>query len=344
MKGRIEQGLFALGHRVLFVILPLKQLADQRHTHELAVFDLTEVGGPGVLVHFGKNLVHPGKGMEHCHLLLCERHSSAIQHETVLYPVELVLVEEPLLLDPGHIEHVELRHHFVQIIRLAILYAHLLAHVLLDVVGQLQLVRCNQDDPNALVAGQGLDKGVDGASESEVAAEAYADVPDVAQLPLDCQKVGKSLGGVAVASVPGVDDRHCRDFCRCERSSLYVVPHRNHVGKAAYHPDGVLDGLALADRRTLGVRKSQYIASELHHCRGETQPCTGTRLIEQGGQLAVGHHALILAAVCDYVFRHCNDLVRFLAGQVGRIDKVFHCCDYKLFLNSSMVFLSSGLM
>ena len=84
------------------------------------------------------------------------------------------------------------------------------------------------------------------ASESEVAAESDSHIAYVTEFPLDGQKVGKSLGRMAVASVAGVDDRHAGYFRRGKRCSFYVMPHGDDISEAAHYPDSILHGLTLA--------------------------------------------------------------------------------------------------
>ena len=145
--------------------------------------------------------------MEDGHLFLGQLHPGAVQHETVLDAVEFVLVQETFFLHAGHVEHVELRHHFFHGLDLAVGDARALADVMLDVVGELEFLGCDQHDFDVLVAGQGLDQGMDGPAETQVAAETDRDPVDMSEFALDGQQVGQGLGRVAVTAVAGIDDR-----------------------------------------------------------------------------------------------------------------------------------------
>ena len=320
----VEDRFLVLRHPVRRVVLPFHQAHDQRHAHELAVLHLAEIGRARVVVHLGQDLVDARQRVQHGHLLLGERHAAGVQHEAVLHPVEFVLVQEALLLHARHIEHVQLRDGLVEVVGLAVGHAHLVADILLDVVRQAQLVRGDQHDLDALVARQGLDQGVDGPAEAEVAAESDGDAVDVPEFPLDRQEVRQGLRRVAVGAVAGVDDGHGRYFRGIELGTLDVVAHGDDVGEAAHHADGVLHGLALAHRSVLGVGETEHVAAQLHHRGGETQPRAGAGLIEERSELLVGHAALVAFAVRDDVFGQRDDLVDLLLGEVGGVDEVFH--------------------
>ena len=324
VQGGVGYGCRPLGHGVGGVVLPLEQAAYECHSDELAVLHLAEICRAGVVVDLGKYLVDPRQGVEDRHVLLCERHAAGVEYEAVLDPVELVLVEEALFLHPRHVEHVEFGNRLVEAVCLAVLYAHAVAYVLPYVVGKAQGVGGDQHYLHALVSRQGLDEGVYGAAEAQVSAEAYRDAVYVSELPLDRQQVGQGLGGVAVASVSGVDYRYARDFRRGERGSLDIMAHGDYVGEAAYDAYRVLYGLALAHRGALCVRESEHAASEFQHRGCEAQAGAGAGLIEQGRELAVRHERLVCRPVGDYVFRHCDYLVGLLPGEVHGVYKVLH--------------------
>ena len=144
-----------------------------------------------------------------------------------------------------------------------------------------------RDDLDVLVPGQGLDQGVDGTAEAEIAAEADGDPVDVPEFPLDREKVRQGLRRVAVGAVAGVDDGHGRHFGGVELGALDVVAHGDHIGEAAHHADGVLHALALGDGAAAGVGEAEHVAAEFHHGGGEAQPRAGAGLIEQRRELLV---------------------------------------------------------
>ena len=265
MERLVVNGLVVLRHPVVGIVLPFVELDDQRLTHELAVLHLAEIGRPRVGVDFGQDLVDPGQGMQDGHLFLGQRHPGRIQHKTVLDPVEFVLVQETLLLHARHVEHVQFGHDLFHRLHLAVGDAGAFADVVLDVVGKLELLGRDQHDLDVLVAGQGLDQGMDGATEAQVAAETDRDPVDVSQFALDGQQVGQGLRRVAVAAVAGVDDGDGRHFGGIELRAFDVVTHRDEFGEAADHAHRVLYRLALAHGRTAGVGETEHVAAQLHH-------------------------------------------------------------------------------
>ena len=153
-------------------------------------------------------------------------------------------------------------------------------------------------------------------------------------------RVGERLGRVAVRAVAGVDDRHAGHLGGHKRRALDGVAHRDDVGEAAHHADGVLHRLALADGRILRIGETEDVAAELHHRGREGQARAGAGFVEERGELLVGHAALVALAVGDDVFGQGYNLVDFLLGEVGRIDEVFH----KLLRNCRICSFWAGVM
>ena len=165
---------------------------------------------------------------------------------------------------------------------------------------------------------------MDGPAEAEVAAESDGDSVDVAEFPLDGEKVRQRLRRVAVGAVAGVDDGHGGHFRGIELRALDVVAHGDHIGKAAHHADGVLHALALGDGAAAGVGEAEHVAAEFHHGGGEAQPRTGAGLIEERRELLVRHAALVAFAVGDDILGQRDDFVDLGLAEVGRVDEVFH--------------------
>ena len=192
------------------IVFPIEQAADKRHSHKLAVLHLAEIGGTRIIVHLGTDFIHSWQRMEHSHTGLGQFHLFLIEHKTVLDPLELLFVQEPFLLNPCHIQHVEFSHHFLYGRDLAIPDTHPFTDVLLDIAREPELERSYEDDLDVSVPGQSLDKGMHGAPELEVSAETDRDAVDMPQFPLDCQKVGKCLCRMGVGTVTCIDDRNLR--------------------------------------------------------------------------------------------------------------------------------------
>jgi hypothetical protein len=88
------------------------------------------------------------------------------------------------------------------------------------------------------------------------------------------------------------------------------VTHSNDIGKRAYYPDGVGYRFAFAYATALGIGETEYITTQFHHSRSETEAGTGTRLVEECSEfLAVarfGVHGFVIddiqCAVDDYIY------------------------------------------
>ncbi len=102
------------------------------------------------------------------------------------------------------------------------------------------------------------------------------------------------------------------------------MAHRDDVGKTIDDLRRVGTGLSLADRRVLGVGKTEHIAAKLHHGSRETQASTCRRLIEQGGKLfSLATFGIFLTVVYD-VESKVDNLLKLLLGEIGRVDEMFH--------------------
>ena len=178
------------------------------------------------------------------------------------------------------------------------------------------------------------------SSEAKVSAEAYGDIVQMTYFPFDGQKVGKCLGRMGVTAVTGIDDRHLGYFRCCERSSFDVVSDGNDVCEAAHYPHCILHGFTLADRRVSGVREAQNVASKLHHCRGETEPCPCTWLVEKGGEFLAFHSGSIILGMRNDFLGKSNYIIGLNQSEIGRVNQVFH----RLSLNFRTVSFCSSVI
>ena len=98
--------------------------------------------------------------MQDDHLLLGRFKFLGRQHETVLDPLELLLVQKTLLLHAGHVENVQFGHHLLHGAHFDGRHAVFVAHLVPDVVGQAQLFGRDQDHLDPRAARQRLDERV----------------------------------------------------------------------------------------------------------------------------------------------------------------------------------------
>ena len=244
------------------------------------------------------------------------------QDVAVLQPQVVLLVEEPLLLDAGHVQDVQLGDDGLQVGGLGVGDAFLFQGLLFDVPGQLQLQGGDKDEVDVSVPAQGVHQGVDSAPEFQVAAEADGEVVQAALFPVDGQKVGKSLSGMIVAAVTGVDDGHLAVLGGGKRRALLGVAHGNDVGVAADGVDGVAHGLALGGGAGVGGGESQHAAAQRQHGGLKTQAGAGGRLKEQSRQLLVGAGVLIFNGVCNNILGGGDQLFDLLHRKIGNVNKI----------------------
>ena len=168
----------------------------------------------------------------------------------------------------------------------------------LDVAGQAQVLRRDEHKAIALKLAQRGGQGVDRPAELEVAAEADGQMIQPPLALTDGHQVDHGLGGVRVAAIACIDDRHAGILGRPERSPLFGVAHGDDVGVVAHHAGGVLHRLALAGGRKLCPCKAQRFAAQPQHGRLERKPGSGGWLIEQGGQDAPVAQVGVGCGVC----------------------------------------------
>ena len=233
---------------------------------------------------------------------------------TVLQADVVVLVEEALTLDTGHVEDIQLGHGLLQRGGLHKLNAVALQQVSADTLGDPEFIRRDQHKLHILVAGHSANQGVDGAAELQVAAAADDQVVQTPLLPLDGEQVGQGLGGVVVAAVTGIDDGNGGIHGCHQRCTLLGVAHGNDIGKAADGLCGVGHALALGGRGTGGIGEAQDLAAQFVHSRLKAQAGTGGGLVKQGCQLLIAALLPIVFRMLDDILRHSDELIDLFHG------------------------------
>ena len=140
------------------VVFPVNQTAQKGHSNEFTAFNLTEISCARVAVHLLEYFVYTWQRVQHGHLLLCSLELVKSQYETVLNPIEFILVKEALLLYSGHIEYVEFRHYLLHSLNFTEFKSLVELLVVPDVVRQTQVVRCNEYHLVAVISGESLDE------------------------------------------------------------------------------------------------------------------------------------------------------------------------------------------
>ena len=165
-----------------------------------------------------------------------------IQYVAVLQPYVVFFVEETFSLYPGHVEDVHPPIASSSFSLPSILRRHY-PSLILYIVRNLQLLWRNQDEADTFIADHGLDQGMNGPSELQVAAE-----PDghVVQTGLSFSFMGQdwwsgSGSDKEVASVSCVDDRNGGSLSSDSRSAFLQVAHGDDIQSLAYCSDCIAD-------------------------------------------------------------------------------------------------------
>ena len=302
-----------------------QQSHNQCHADVDAVLHLLKVGGAGVIVHVEGDLVDAGAGDGGTAMSgLARAIFSPGEDVAVFQPDVVLLVEEPLPLDAGHIENIQTWHRFLQAAGLGIGNVAALQHVGDDVVGHPEFLGADEDKPHSLIADHGLDEGVDGAAELQVAAQADGQTVQGALAAADGHQVGEGLGGVLVAAVAGVDDRDAGVAAGPQGSALLGMAHGHDVGIAGHHPDGVGHALTLGRAGNILTGEAQDMAAQVEHGGFEGQAGAGGGLIEQGGQFLVPGHVPVSGGVLPDAAGQVEQGVGLFAGEIKRINQMTH--------------------
>ena len=316
--GRDERSL------AILLISPLKELQDKSLADILAILDLTEIGSTGISVDIDRDFIDTRQRMQDTHTGFGRREFLAVEDEAILDTVELILIEETLLLNARHIEDVEFGHHLLKSGDLLIRYAIDIAYLLLHIIRETKLLGSDEHHLDTLITGEGLDEGMHRASELEVAAEADGQIIEAANLTLDCQQVGESLGGMRVGAIAGIDDGDTAVHSRDESRALLKMAHGDDIGKAIDYLSGVGTRLALADRRILRVGETEHIAPELHHRGREAEARAGGGFVEESGEFLALAGLGVVFGMIDDIKGEIDDFLGLLLGKIGRIYEMFH--------------------
>ena len=170
--------------------------------------------------------------MKNNHILAGKLHFFAVENVAVLKTDIILFVEEALLLNAGHVKHVELVDYGVEAFYNFILNTGRLKNICNQIVRNRKLLRTYENVFISFEMAKGFGKGVNGAAKLKVAAEAYGVVLKPPQQLADCYQVGEGLGRVVVAAISRVDNRAGRILACQQCRTLFWSSHCNYVGIA----------------------------------------------------------------------------------------------------------------
>ena len=125
-----------------------------------------------------------------------------------LQPQIVLLIEKALLLDAGHVQHIQPGQLGFQIGGLLVGLVQRGQSLVLEVLRDAQLLRRDEHEPVALELAQRGGEGVHRPAEFQVAAETDGQMIQPPLALADGHQVDHGLGGMCVAAVTGIDHRH----------------------------------------------------------------------------------------------------------------------------------------
>ena len=258
-------------------------------------------------------------------ILLRGSELAPVQDINPLEPVIFQRIGEPLPLNPGHVEHVQLGHGGLQVCnfyKFQALFLHKFHHIRRN----RQISGGNQVEPNPREHGKGLDEGMHRAPILEVAAKSHIQVTDFAPKGGNGGEVGQGLGGVHMPAVACVDHRHVGVQAGGLGSALGGGAHDDHIRIVRHHFNGILQGLALGGGRGLGVRKAEYAAPQPHHRRLEAEIRPSRRLKKKARHHITMQRIHKILGMSNDLTGQPIQLVPFLQREVFNVDQIpeFH--------------------
>ena len=222
---------------------------------------LIEISGTGVVVHVRLDLINAGERVQHRHGGRCLLQQLFVQLIAAFQPQVVLFVEKALLLDAGHVQHVQPGQLGFKVGGLFIVLVQRGQGLVLDVLRDAQLLRRDEHEPVALELAQRGGEGVHRPAELEVAAEADGQMIQPPLALADGHQIDHGLGGVGVAAIACIDDGHPRIHGRPQRCALLGVAHGNDVCIVAHHTGGISHRFALAGAGKLRPGKAQRLAA-----------------------------------------------------------------------------------
>ena len=265
-----------------------QDVLQQRHADEDAVVGLAEVGGAGIGVDLGGDLVDAGQWVEQDGVRVEASHGGGV--DDVLAAGGFVLLDggEPFLLDSRLVDDVDVGQDGVEV-RLVAEGDAGACELGADIVAHRHGGRGDEDELGAFGLAEQSGERARGAAEAQVADEGDAQPVDAAELVADGVEIEQRLGRVLAGAVAGVEDGNGGDGGRAVGRPLLVVADDDGVGVALDDADRVFDRLALDGGRELaGILGRDDIAAEPVHGRLEREPGAGRWFVEDGRQGVAG--------------------------------------------------------
>ena len=237
--------------------------------------------------------------MEHQHVLFRTLQLFRGQLVVALEVFIFLRARKPLTLDAGHIQHIQLRQHFLDAARLT--ERHVMTfQELHHVIRQGEHIGRDQIDLHVVISLEKMEQRMYCAAIFQITAQADFHVVCRAAIPQDGNHIGQRLCRVQMTAVSRVDHRHRRVEGRCLGCALTRIAHDDHVGVARNHIDRVLERLALRRRGRAGVGKTNHATAKAHHRGRKRQVGARGRLIKQAAEhLAAAGVGITLGTVND---------------------------------------------
>ena len=321
--------IFAVLGGSLAVLLG-KKLENERHSHIFCVKYLLEVARAGILIDCRGDLVDSGQRVKDDEIALCGLELCHIKYVAVLEAKIFLLACETLMLDAGHIEHVELGHDLGHRLGLVILHAVCLDGLVLYVLGELQFLRGDKHDLDTGVSRKRLNERMNRSAVLEVAAEADGEAVEFMLMSADGAEVGKSLGRVAMRAVARVDNGDRSILRRNVSRAREGMAHCDDVGIAGNDASGIGYALALRRGRVSARLETENASAELEHCRLERKAGSGRGLEEEGRDLLAVASGRVLRGIRDYIVGGVKKCADFLFAEVKNIDQASHFAPFTL--------------
>ena len=96
--------------------------------------------------------------MKYNHIILCKLHLLLSQNVEILQTHIVLLIEETLLLDTCHVEHIKLSHGILELFYLLELDIVGTKHIIAHIVRHLKLLRRDKHNPHIVISDKCIDQ------------------------------------------------------------------------------------------------------------------------------------------------------------------------------------------
>ena len=163
-----------------------------------------------------------------------------------------------------------------------------------------------------------MDEGVNRTSEFQISAKSNGEIIKTPFQGTDGKQVGKSLRGVLMPAVSGIDNRYS-GFLRGNQWGAFLwMAHGAYVCIAGNHTDGIRNTFPFGSGAGVCTGKAKNASAQIQHGSLEAESCPGTGFIKAGCKFFALACMGIFAGILFNIICQCKQPVQFFHRQIQR--------------------------